>query len=153
MSTHNIYFHGEIKKIPGYFSHLEHWINGLSKRLLCHERRLIFEMRLNGEKFILSGQYRTDNEEPVTIDIMINPATSLFVWCSMSSYRCTTKFNFYHSEWMGKFSRWQIGYIFIFFFPAKIGFDISCKLYDMSNPIRKIFQNVFCWKFSSYPEC
>ena len=82
-----------------------------------------------------------------------------FVENSTLSWAWLPLFNLYHS--LGIFSRWQIDDIFLIF-PRKqdLTFDANCLLRRQFawnviscflGKIRKIFQNVVCWKF--YPEC
>ena len=80
--------------------------------------------------------------------------------CQLSpSFAVHSSFNLYHS--LGIFSRWQIDDIFLIF-PSKqdLTFHANCLLrrqftWNVKScflrKIRKIFQNVVCWKL--YPEC
>ena len=80
-------------------------------------------------------------------------------WVLRNRYFVILYINLYHS--LGIFSRWQTDDIFLIF-PRKqdLTFQANCLLrrqfaWNVKScflgKIRKIFQNVICWKF--YPEC
>ena len=155
MSTHNIHvcFHGVIQK-----NLIRHILVATSVLFgaICSSGALMIlsftlQLRCNYDPFLYLAA-------PVQLWSFPLPCSSgaIMILSFTLQLQCI---NLYHS--LGIFSRWQIDDIFLIFSKKQdLTFHanclrrrqfawniISCFLWK----IRKIFQNVICWKF--YPEC